>query len=147
MPGKRRSMVASGMCGVIKVNQDLVDILNLWKQEHVFRGTIEERTEKFKLLHSLVNRLYNKQTALRIGTITPKTEAHAGSSYNSFYDRIQDSITLNGRLSVITYLHEYGHALGMGEVQAQEFAWTHFKQCFPKSASRLQRKGAMFVKE
>ena len=35
---------------------------------------------------------------------------------------------------------EWGHVLfGHTETSAQDFAWIHFKECFPVSASRLQK--------
>jgi hypothetical protein len=138
---------------VIKVeperNQDLIDLLNLWKQQHVFRGTIEERKAKFLECHALLTRLFNKPYRLTFGEITEETEKIPGASANSYHQRSTQTINLSGRLSVITLLHEWGHALGMNEEDAQKFAWIHFKEAFPKSASRLIKSedGVMFVKK
>ncbi len=53
-------------------------------------------------------------------------------------------ILLRGRLSVITMLHEIGHALhGRSERTACAWSLAYFRACFPKSWERLRFSGHM----
>ena len=125
----------------MELNPDLVSILNLWKRDHPFRGSISERQLKFQKLHSMLNNLYQKTYTLEFGPITPESESKPGSSAGvSWVNSATKTLHIEGRLSVITFLHEWGHVLfGHTETSAQDFAWIHFKECFPVSASRLQK--------
>ena len=132
-----------------QLNQNLVDLLNEWKLQKVWRGTIEERKQKFMWIHEHMKILFNKpDLQLIFGEITEETERIPGSSGTSFYDPVHNLIKINGKLSVITFLHEWGHALGMSQTETVDWSWLHFKTCFPVSASRLEQSiGTMFVKK
>jgi len=54
-------------------------------------------------------------------------------------------ITLRGKLSVVTALHEFRHALGGDEWQATKWSVNLFKRCFPRSFARCDRQGHMLV--
>jgi hypothetical protein len=46
-------------------------------------------------------------------------------------------ITMRGRLSVVTYLHEFAHALGHGERGACRWSLNLFRRVFPAQFARL----------
>jgi hypothetical protein len=100
------------------------------------RGTLEERQAKFKQIHADLCRSYSKNLTLQIqgdGT---------GDSGGSYYSRGANLIVLAGRLSVITFLHEWGHAVkGGSEFEACRWSLRLFQRCFPKSWSRLRFEG------
>lgn len=101
-----------------------------------WRGTFQERKVKFRQLHADFCRFYGVNPTLNIegdGT---------GDSGGSAYCPITDTITLVGRLSVITYLHEFGHVLkGADEFAVCRWSLRLFQRCFPKSYSRLMWEG------
>lgn len=101
-----------------------------------WRGTLEERQAKFKQIHADLCRIYNVNLTLQIqgdGT---------GDSGGSYYSRGANLIVLAGRLSVITFLHEWGHAVkGGSEFEVCRWSLRLFQRCFPKSWSRLRFEG------
>ena len=98
-----------------------------------WRGTIDERQLKFRKLHNdlcLAYRL-DPQPRLIIGN------EPLSCSGNSGFIPAMNTIILRGRLSVVTYLHEVGHARGMNERRAARWSINLFRRCFPKSWSRV----------
>jgi hypothetical protein len=67
-------------------------------------------------------------------------------SGDSEFNYTTNTITLRGRLSVVSYLHEWGHALGYREQErAQAYAVGLFKLVFPQQYARLKRWGYCLV--
>lgn len=64
-----------------------------------------------------------------------------GSSGSSSYNPRRHTITLRGRFSVVTYLHEFCHARGFDERQAVRFSVNLFAKCFPRSFARCRQVG------
>lgn len=61
-----------------------------------------------------------------------------GYSGNSYYDRHANVIAMSGKLSIITLLHEFAHALlGRDEFEAQRWSICLFKKVYSKSFERL----------
>jgi hypothetical protein len=99
-------------------------------------GTFDERCGKFRILHSDLCAIYGMNTDLVF-----KTEG-TGDSGASSYSPSTDTISLRGRLSVITFLHEWGHALkGESEHEACRWSLQLFARCFPRSWERLRFEG------
>ena len=104
-------------------------------------GSLFERKEKFiKVNHDL---------AAAYGA--PKPELHfeqidGTSSGSSYYLPKMHRIVLSGRLSVVTYLHEFAHALGKDEADACKWSINLFRQCFPRQFSRLIHRGHMLIR-
>jgi hypothetical protein len=101
-----------------------------------WQGSFEERQVKFRQLHSDLRKIYGVNPSLVIlgdGT---------GDSGGSSYCPMTNTITLVGRLSVITFLHEWGHVLkGRSEFEACRWSLRLFEKCFPKSWARLRWEG------
>jgi hypothetical protein len=74
-----------------------------------WRGTVEDREAKFEQLNRDLAKVYGIAVpALNFERID------GSSSGSSHYIPSQRRIVLVGKLSVVTYLHEFAHALGSG---------------------------------
>ena len=62
------------------------------------------------------------------------------------YHPATHTITLEGRLSVVTFLHEFGHARGYGERGACRFSINPFRRVFPRLFARCRRVGHTLVR-
>jgi hypothetical protein len=106
-----------------------------------WRGEMEARKEKYRQLNHDLSEAYGiPEPTLVFGQLD------GGSSGNSYYHRTRHQIVLNGRLSVVTMLHEWAHARGMNERNACRWSVNLFKRCFPRSFSRLVQVGHMLVR-
>jgi len=99
-----------------------------------WRGSLEARRVKFGALHRTLCEIYGRQTRLEF-------RGGGGDSGSSSYSPGLDLITLRGRLSVVTYLHEFTHALGRDERAACRWSLNLFKTCFPRSFARCRFEG------
>jgi len=101
-----------------------------------WRGTLEDRQAKFQQLHASLSAIYNvKPTLIFEGDGT-------GDSDGSYFSTRENVIVMTGRLSVVTFLHEWGHVLkGGSEFGACRWSLQLFKKCFPKSWERLRWEG------
>jgi len=68
-----------------------------------------------------------------------KVSREAGSSGGSYYIPATHTIVLNGRLSVISLLHEFAHARGKDEREAVRFSVNLFKKVYPKQFRQLMQ--------
>jgi hypothetical protein len=100
-----------------------------------FRGTQDERKRKYAAVHEELCAVYCKRTLLVFYVLD------GGDSGASHYRPTDDMIVLCGRLSVVTYLHEFAHALGRDERQAVRWSVNLFRRCFPRSFARCSTDG------
>jgi len=123
----------------ITFNPSTLRAVQSFAQSHPWRGTIDERHQKFRRLHDDLCRIYglDPQPRLIIGN------GPLSCSGNSCFIPALNTIILRGRLSVVTYLHEVGHARGMNERRAARWSINLFRRCFPKSWSRVTFDGHM----
>ena len=82
-------------------------------------------------------RIYGKQTTLKFGDLGGDC---SGSSY---YNRLDDIIVLQGKASVVTYLHEFAHVLGRDERGAVRWSVCLFKQVFSEEFAKCHFEGHM----
>lgn len=100
-----------------------------YRDSRPWRGTLRERQTKLRKLHRELNAVTGRKTRLKI----------QGVSIPDRYQISADCIYLNSEFSVITYLHEYAHALfGRDEVTACRWSINLFRKVFPRSYSRLE---------
>jgi len=125
------------------VNREVIEALRVLKQMNPWSGSPEEIETKFKWLLEELNRIYAKETRLIFEV--PKREEERYPSWESYYDRSTDTIYLQGRYSVITFLHEYAHALGGNEIEAQAWAVLHFFTVWPEKL-RAAKEGRILVR-
>jgi hypothetical protein len=108
-----------------------------------WRGTVAQRKAKFCTL--------NRDLASAYGIREPRlifqgVEAGAPSGASS-YRPAAHAITLTGKLSVLTYLHEFAHARGADERQACRWSINLFQRCFPRSFARCRAVGHTLVRD
>ncbi len=110
-----------------------------FKRAKPWRGTDDERHQKLRSLHSALSAAYGltPQPRLIFGTDA------ASCSGRSCYIPAMAVIILRGRLSVVTYLHEFAHARGMGERDAARWSLNLFKRVWPKLFARCRHDGHM----
>jgi hypothetical protein len=102
-----------------------------------WRGNLEERKGKLERLHRDLCSIYGKQTTLRFGVLD------GTDSGSSFYSPTADEIVLTGRVSIVTFFHEFAHSLGKDERQAVRWSVNLYRLCFPRSFSRSIGHGHM----
>lgn len=123
----------------IRFRKSTVLAVNRFMLSGPWSGSLNERKQKFLELHHDLCRIYDKRTTLRFGAL------NGGSSGNSSYARAVDVITLRGKLSVVTYLHEFAHALGRDERDACRWSVNLFAKYFPEQFARCSRHGHMLT--
>lgn len=100
-----------------------------------WRGTPEERMQKIGDAAARLAAAYEIQTPrlqfVRIGR----------AAGNGFYDPATHTIGLIGRLSIVTFLHEFAHARGMDERRACRWSINMFRRVFPRSYARCRHEG------
>ena len=113
-----------------------VQAVSQFARSRPWRGTLEERKETFQELHAELCRIYGKETRLQFGQLD------GACSGGSYFSPGLDLIELNGKLSVVTYLHEFAHAIGKNdEYSACRWSLNIFRQCFPRSFARCRAEG------
>ncbi len=106
-----------------------------------WRGAMDERKEKFRDL--------NRSLAAAYGVPEPELRfdmIDGSSSEASHYIPALHQIVLVGKLSVVTYLHEFAHARGMGERSACRWSINLFRRVFPRQYARLVGRGHMLIR-
>ncbi|MCH7700374.1 MAG: hypothetical protein IID37_01685 [Planctomycetes bacterium] len=104
-------------------------------------GSLEKRKEKFiKVTHDLATAYNVPEPDLRF------EQLDGTSSGGSYYLPKMHLIIMSGKLSVVTYLHEFAHALGKDEADACRWSINLFRQCFPRQFSRLIHRGHMLIR-
>jgi hypothetical protein len=119
----------------------VIETLRSFAQRGPWSGTIDERKQKFRSL--------NAALARACGIPKPELVFHGLNGRNSrfsYYAPSQHRIALVGRLSVITYLHEFAHACGLGERGACAWSINLFRQVFPRQFGRLVHRGHLLVR-
>lgn len=88
---------------------------------------------------ALVSALYGELATAY--DIPEPTVTHAGpwegDSGSSTYSPVEHHVTLRGRRSVLTALHEFAHARGYGETGAVWWSVNAFRLTFPRSFAKL----------
>jgi hypothetical protein len=103
-------------------------------------GTVEERQQKF------IRR--NRALTFAYGVTEPDLVFEVldgGTSGRSRYEAAQHRIVLAGRLSVITYLHEFAHSMGHSERMACRWSVNLFRLAFPQKFSGLIQVGHLLI--
>jgi hypothetical protein len=125
--------VAEVLVDGMKFKPDALRAIKRFRRSKAWRGTIEERLEKFRTL--------NRELAAAYGIREPVFRFSAAPWSNGYYDPAEHAIGLIGSLSVVTFLHEFGHARGFGERGACRFSINLFRRLFPRSYARCQHSG------
>ena len=125
-------------------NADALRAVKRFRRSKAWRGSVQSRKRKFRKLHRELCEVYRLDVGLRmsVGDVTRTS----GSSHYSI-DGPRPKITLVGKLSVVTYLHEFGHALGCDERRACDWSINLFRRCFPRSFASCMQRHHMLIQE
>lgn len=125
----------------------VVEALEELKHANPWKGTIEERKSKFIRLHERMNAIFGRKLKL-LFNLPPSIKDWGDSGQSCYFWNISgvEGIKLCGRLSVITFLHEWGHALGMEQEDAQKWAVELFKRIWPEKFAKLVEVGGGMLK-
>jgi len=101
-----------------------------------WRGTAHERLQKFREVNEYLGAAYK--------IVPPRLNFVKASAGNGAYFPSLHMIVLEGKLSVVTYLHEFAHAVfGPCEIKACKWSINLFRRCFPRSFARCSFDGHM----
>lgn len=135
-PATVREMLVDGLAykrGVVRAVKRL-RLAGAW------RGSDAERLEKFRRCIGRLSRVYGIEEPRVVRGIVRR-----GSSGASCYVPAVHTITLSGRLSVVTMLHEFAHAMGKGERGAVKWSVNLFRRVWPEQFERCEHEGHVLV--
>lgn len=124
--------------GQMKFKAGTLRAVRAFAKSKPWQGTQQERIRKLKRLVRDLSRVY--------GIPRPYLDAtgvNEGDSDASFYIPVFHTITLRGRLSVLTLFFCFAHAMEKSDYQASRWAVNLFRKCFPQSWHRLRFCGHM----
>ena len=119
----------------------VIEAVQAFAQAGPWQGFVKSRKRKFQRLNCELARACNKPEP----TLTFR-DLDGGSSGASCYMPREHRIVLTGRLSVVTYLHEFAHSLGLDERAACRWSINLFRLIFPRQYSRLIHIGHTLVR-
>lgn len=131
--------VAESLRDNAKYKPGTVAAVRAFAKDKPFRGDNNERFLKMAALHIALCETYGIFPRLRCGYL------HGGHSGSSNFRPSDNVITMEGKLSVITYLHEFGHAMGKGEIGTCRWSLNLFRRFFPRSFARLNASGHTLI--
>ena len=111
----------------IKYKDDLIQVMESFKRSNPWK----QQEEKFKNLNIALAQLYDITVPLLIFT------NDRPSCYIPFVHTIFLCTERDGKYSVITYLHEFGHAIGKNEKNTCRWSINLFRKIFPNSYDKL----------
>ena len=111
-----------------------------------WRGTIDERQEKFRALHATLCETYGLTPApplefMAIGEARPDQFGTGG------FDPENNRVVVAGRLSVTTYLWSIARARGLAPQEAFRWSLSLFARMFPRSFAGCHFVGPMLVRD
>ena len=136
-----------------RYRRGVVAAVRAFKGERPWRGGLEARQAKFARLNAALAHAYGlSEPVLRfdLPAAPLRSAAQAGGIDGSFSGASTCRrggpgepaiITMRGRLSVVTYLHEFAHALGRDERGACRWSLNLFRRVFPVQFARLRADG------
>lgn len=112
-----------------------------FKKSRPWSGSIEKRKEKFRRLNKALAGCYGRPAPDLVFE-----RINNSSSARSRYEPAANRIVIVGRLSVVSFLHEFGHALGKGEWQACKWSINLFRKVIPREFERLVHRRHMLIR-
>lgn len=125
----------------IRYPRETMNAVRIFARSKPWRGNRKERIEKFQALHARLCETYDLGTKLKF------VQGDEGTSVHSFYRRKDDTIVMLGRLSVVTYLHLFAHALECRGIEVVKWSINLFKRRFPISFGRCRMVGHLLVRK
>jgi hypothetical protein len=113
--------------------------MRAFKRAKPWEGNFHERASKLQVLNRELTRAYGMCQAPAL--IFTRGLSGGLDCYNRDANRIELYADESGHLSVVTFLHEFGHARGMDEWQTCHWSVNLFRRIFPRSFERLEQVG------
>jgi hypothetical protein len=137
---------------VLKIFPAAITVLTKWKREHrPFRPkewtetAVAEKQVKFDWIAKELAKVY-RIDAPKVVCSNPTKESWTSTGAGGHYDTVTNTIQLYGKYSVVTFLHEFGHARGFDEGDATLWSVNVFRTIFPQSFKRATSSGHLVVK-
>jgi len=127
-----------------RYRRGVVAAVRAFKGERPWRGGLEARQAKFARLNAALANAYGlSEPVLRFEGIPSRGSGSfsGASTCRRGAPGEPAVITMRGRLSVVTYLHEFAHALGRDESGACRWSVNLFRRVFPEQFARLRTDG------
>jgi len=124
----------------MKFKRGVIPALMKFKQECPYSAGVEKRKEGLMELLEEFETVYGMAAP-----ILEFTEPEKNYSYESHYIPEEHKIVMVGKLSIITFLHEFAHSQGKDEVSAVKWSLSLFKRCFPRAFVKLVANAHMMV--
>ena len=115
-----------------------VKVMEAFRDAKPWSGSVRSRMSKFYRLHDGLCKAYGIDVPLFFHPSIFR-DSYSG---NSYFDSRVGYIYMTGKLSVITYLHEFGHALkGPSEHEAVRWSVNLYRLIFPNKFKELVAEG------
>ncbi len=137
------STVAEALSNNVRFTAPVVDAVKLGRASKLWRGTLDERKEKFQAMHSAFCQALEIEASLNLSRVT-------GRGLCLYRVKTRDgktTIYLSGKLSFVTYLHAIGDAVGYEANARLSFAVNLFRKYFPRSFAACRQVGIFLVKK
>ena len=121
----------------IKYRREVVKAMNKFKSFEPWKGTPFQRAAKLSWLHLEFCKIYGVDTKLTFDPdILCDVEQKSG---NGWWDPELNMIHISGKVSILTFLHEWGHNLhGESEFYACWWSINLFRKIFPQNFNKLR---------
>jgi hypothetical protein len=114
---------------------EAIKALKAFKKKKTFKLPMEERIEAMRELVASLAEIYEVSKPIEF-----RAENLDGSSSGLSHVKVREDrfiLVMQGRLSVITLLHEFAHCRGYDEIEAKIWSLNFFRKAYPKQFARL----------
>jgi len=123
----------------MKFKQAALRALRNFRDAKPWSGTEKERMTKFRdVIRDLAAAYGIEPPQIDFTGVDPAKDSGASAYIPAFH-----AIYLRGRLSVVTLLHEFGHALGKGEWGATKWSVNMYRRIWPREFAKCRADGHM----
>lgn len=127
----------------VKFKLGVIAAIKRFKKKKTHNRTTVERLAAMRELVRDLSMVYERPT-VKLAAVCLMEDEQADSR-RSFYHGRSDTIVMVEKLSIITLLHEFAHALGKDEVGAVRWSVTLFQRVWPERFELLQAEGHTLV--
>lgn len=128
----------------VKFKLGVIAAIKRFKKKKTHNRTTMDRLAAMRELARDLSMVYGMESHVKVAAVCLIEEDDADSR-RSFYHARTKTIVMVEKLSIITFLHEFAHALGKDEVGAVRWSLTLFKRVWPQQFERLQPDGHTLI--
>lgn len=141
MPSEYPSTVIEVLNDRMRFKPAALQAVRNFARSRPWRGTLKERKGKFRRLNRALSATYDiDEPELLFRQI------HGTYSGGSHFIPSQYRIVITGKMSVVTFLHEFAHARGLDEQSACRWSINLFRRMFPAQFGRLLQVGHTLIR-